>query len=353
LVLLGVLAWRYWPFARQQGVDANAALRPVTARGSLSEAETATIDLFKTASPSVVHISSIAVERDIFNLDIQEIPQGTGSGIIWDEDGHIVTNYHVIKDAAKAKVIFSDQSSYDAKSVGGYEDKDVAVLWIDAPKAKLRPIQIGSSGGLQVGQSAFAIGNPFGLDQTLTTGVISALGRTITSANGRKIDNVIQTDAAINPGNSGGPLLDSAGLLVGINTAIYSPSGTSAGIGFAIPVDEINRVVTQLIRQGKVTRPVLGVKTRKIQGLEGVLIVDVVPESPAAEAGLQGIRLDRSGRRIEKLGDVIVAIDDKVLKSIDDLHSALESHKPGDSVTLTILRDNRKQKVEVTLAASS
>src|SRR5262249_4419728 len=209
------------------------------------------IAIYKTAKPSVVHITSLTVQRDEWNFSTQEVPEGTGSGFVWDEGGHVVTNYHVIKDANAAHVTLADHTTWRASLVGAAADKDLAVLRIDAPKDKLVPIQIGSSSDLQVGQMVYAIGNPFGLDLTLTTGVVSALDRQIQSVTKRTIKNVIQTDAAINPGNSGGPLLDSAGRLIGVNTAIYSPSGSSAGIGFAIPVDEVNRVVPQLIKKGK------------------------------------------------------------------------------------------------------
>ncbi len=230
------------------------------------------------------------------------MPEGTGSGFIWDEGGHIVTNYHVIKGADGAHVTLADHTTYRASLVGAAPDKDLAVLHIDAPKDKLVPIRIGNSTDLQVGQMAYAIGNPFGLDLTLTTGVISALGREIQSVTKRTIKNVIQTDAAINPGNSGGPLLDSAGRLIGVNTAIYSPSGSSAGIGFAIPVDEVNRVVPQLIKNGKVERPGLGVQVahdqlaRELGVQKGAVIVRAFRNSPAAKAGLRPTRRDSSGR---------------------------------------------------------
>jgi S1-C subfamily serine protease len=272
---------------------------------------------------------------------------------VWDKGGHIVTNFHVIRNADAAMVTMADQSSYKAHFVGGAPDKDLAVLRINAPKDKLIPILIGQSEDLQVGQMAYAIGNPFGLDQTLTTGVISALGREIESVRkGHPIKGVIQTDAAINPGNSGGPLLDSAGRLIGVNTAIYSPSKASAGIGFAIPVDEVNRVVPQLIRHGKVTRPGLGVQvapdqvTRQL-GLKGALIIRVLPDSPAAKAELRGTERDEDGRLI--LGDLIVAVDGKPVSKANDLFALLEKHKVGESVTLEVVRDKEKREVTATL----
>ena len=241
--------------------DSRAAPRAVTARGELFSGEKSTIALFRQASPAVVNITAIGVQRDLFTLNLYQIPQGTGSGFVWDTRGNIITNFHVIQNADTAQVTLADQSNWKARVVGVAPDKDLAVLRIDAPANRLPPIPLGTSKDLQVGQSVFAIGNPFGLDQTLTTGVISALNREIESVTRRPIQGVIQSDAAINPGNSGGPLLDSAGRLIGVNTAIYSPSGASAGIGFAIPVDTVNRIVPELIRSGKVTRPGLGVKS--------------------------------------------------------------------------------------------
>ncbi|MEP0346693.1 S1C family serine protease, partial [Rhodopirellula bahusiensis] len=211
--------------------------------GNLADTETRTIELFRVTSPSVVHITTSKVARDYFSMNVQEIPQGSGTGFVWDKAGHIVTNNHVIQNADVAMVAFDDQTSYPAKLVGVAPDKDLAVLLIDAPAERLRPIPRGVSADLEVGRTALAIGNPFGLDQTLTTGVISALGREIKSDSGVPIKDVIQTDAAINPGNSGGPLLDRSGQLIGVNTAIYSPSGAYAGIGFAIPVDTVRWVV--------------------------------------------------------------------------------------------------------------
>jgi S1-C subfamily serine protease len=271
---------------------------------------------------------------------------------VWDKDGHIVTNYHVIRDASGAVIVLADGSSWQGRLVGSYPAKDLAVLVIDAPSHLLKPITVGSSAELAVGQMTLAIGNPFGLDQTLTTGVVSALDREIESTPGRVIRNVIQTDAAVNPGNSGGPLLDSAGRLIGVNSSILSPSGAFAGIGFAIPVDEVNRIVTQLIRRGTIVRPSLGITlapdqlTERLQ-LEGVLVMRVDPEGPAARAGLQPTRRDLAGN--VHLGDVIVAIDDEELESTEDLFAALEEHEPGDEVTVTVVRDGESVTVPMTL----
>jgi S1-C subfamily serine protease len=352
--ILGFLAWQFlWP-RRQGGGDPSAMPRVVEARGDLAEDEKSTIALFKAASPSVVNITSLAVRQGFLNLDVQQIPQGSGSGFIWDDQGHVVTNYHVIQNAGAARVTLSDHSTWDARVVGAYPDSDLAVLWINAPKGRLRPLPIGASDDLQVGQKAFAIGNPFGLDQTLTTGIVSAVGREIESVTRRPIKGVIQTDAAINPGNSGGPLLDSAGRLIGVNTAIFSPSGASAGIGFAIPVDEVNRIVPQLIANGKVIRPGLGIHiaedqiTRRL-GLEGVLILNVQPGGPAAKAGLRGTRRDENNEIV--LGDVITAIDDTEISRVNDLHGVLQTRKVGDTVTVTVLRDGEERQIEVMLDA--
>lgn len=334
--------------------DPRATPRAVAPRGDLAPDEKSTIALFRQASPSVLHITTIAVQRDLFTLNLYQIPEGTGSGFVWDTTGNIITNFHVIQNADAAQVTLADQSTWKARVVGVAPDKDLAVLKIDAPAARLKPIPIGTSKDLQVGQSVLAIGNPFGLDQTLTTGVISALGREIESVTRRPIQGVIQSDAAINPGNSGGPLLDSAGRLIGVNTAIYSPSGASAGIGFAIPVDTVNRVVTELIRFGKVTRPGLGVQIAEDQiaqrlGVTGVLVVDVVPGSAAAKAGIRPTRRETSGR--VRLGDVIVAIDGKKTDSANELFLTLEKYKVGDSVSVSLLRDGKTVQTKVTLEA--
>ena len=334
--------------------DPRATTRSVAARGELSAGEKSTIALFREASPSVVHITAIAVQRDLFTLNLYQIPEGTGSGFIWDNSGNIITNFHVIQNADAAQVTLADQSNWKARRVGAAPDKDLAVLRIDAPANKLRPIPVGTSKDLQVGQSVFAIGNPFGLDQSLTTGVISALGREIESVTRRPIQGVIQTDAAINPGNSGGPLLDSAGRLIGVNTAIYSPSGASAGIGFAIPVDTVNRIVPELIRSGKVTRPGMGIQIAEDQiaerlGVTGVLLVDVAQGSAAAKAGLRPTRREASGR--VRLGDVITAIDGKKIESSNELFLLLEKYKVGDSINVTLLREGKSVQVKVTLEA--
>ncbi len=348
-VLGGWLVFQLLPFRLFRPA---AEPRAVTPRGALAEEERTNIEIFEMASPSVVFITSVAVRSDRFGFDITEIPAGTGSGFLWDDDGHVVTNVHVIQNADAVRVTLHDRTSWKARLVGGEPDKDIAVLRIDAPAARLKPIAIGMSRDLKVGQRVYAIGNPFGLDQTLTTGIVSALGRSIQAMAGRTIQDVIQTDAAINPGNSGGPLLDSAGRLIGVNTAIYSPSGASAGIGFAVPVDIVNRVVPELIQYGRVTRPQLGILAfpdglAARVGTKGVVIREVEPGSGAAAAGLRGTRRQDTGDVV--LGDVIQGIDGEEITSMDDLLNALEQHKSGDSVSVTFERDGESRVATVQL----
>jgi len=352
-LLLAVLA--LW-ILRSRWQPPAAEPRAITPRGDLAADEQSMIAIFRQASPSVVHITTLAVRQDAFSFDVMQIPQGTGSGFIWDAAGHVVTNFHVIQEADAATVTMAGHSTWKAHLVGAYPDKDLAVLRVDAPSASLHPIPIGTSHDLQVGQKVFAIGNPFGLDQSLTTGIISALGREIQSVTQRPIRDVIQTDAAINPGNSGGPLLDSAGRLIGVNTAIYSPSGVSAGIGFAIPVDEVNRLVPQLIRHGRVIRPGLGIQVGPDRlaaelGLSGVLILGIVPDGPAAKAGMRPTRRMQGGRIV--LGDVIVAIDGQPVRSVNDLLAALERYQVGARVQVTLLRDGREVVIEAVLESVS
>jgi S1-C subfamily serine protease len=352
-VTLFIIAKQAWVNSASVN-DPRAMPRAVAARGELLSDEKSTINLFKQASPSVVHITAITVQRDFFTLNLYQIPEGTGSGVVWDANGNIITNFHVIQNADAAQVTLADQSIWKASRVGVAPDKDIAVLRIDAPANRLRPIPLGISKDLQVGQSVFAIGNPFGLDQSLTTGVISALGREIESVTRRPIQGVVQTDAAINPGNSGGPLLDSAGRLIGVNTAIYSPSGASAGIGFAIPVDTVNRIVPELIRSGKLTRPGFGIELAEDQiaqrlGVTGVLVVDVAAGGAAAKAGIRPTRRDSSGR--VRLGDIITAVDGRKIDSPNDLFLTLEKYRVGDSVNVTLLRDGKPIQTKITLEA--
>ena len=331
----------------------TAEPRAVTARGDLAQDEKNTIEIFRTTSPSVVYITSIALRRNLFSLNAVEIPQGTGSGIVWDKRGMIVTNFHVISDANSIQVTMADQSKWKASLVGIAPDKDLAVLQINAPEESLNPIPIGESEKLLVGQKVFAIGNPFGLDQTITSGIISALGREIKAITGRIIRGVIQTDAAINPGNSGGPLLDSAGRLIGINTAIYSPSGAYAGIGFAVPVGEVNRVIPQLIQDGRLIKPGLGVsladsRISRQLGIDGLIILDVTAGSGAHKAGLRPTSQFR-GEII--IGDIIKRIDGTVVRTFDDIQDILQSHKVGEEVPVVIERDKIEMSVMVKLSA--
>jgi S1-C subfamily serine protease len=339
--------------ATAQRTDHGAEPRSVTPRSDLTAEERSVTSLFEEASPSVVYITSIARRRDFYRLNVMEIPRGTGSGFIWDAEGHVVTNYHVIRDGNRAEVTLADQSSWPATVVGEAPEKDLAVLRIEAPREKLRPLRIGESEDLLVGQSVLAIGNPFGFDQTLTTGIISALGREIDSMAGVPIRDVIQTDAAINPGNSGGPLLDSAGRLIGVNAAIVSPSGGYAGLGFAIPVDTVNWVVPELITYGRIRRPVLGIDlvsdhaARRL-GLEGALVGTVYRGSGADEAGMRPTYRGRSGRWV--LGDLIVAVDGMPVSSGGELRLSLERRAAGESVTVTVNRKGREVDLTVQLS---
>ncbi|MEW6074269.1 MAG: trypsin-like peptidase domain-containing protein [Planctomycetota bacterium] len=364
--LAAYLAWDTFAGRRGPRHDPDAAPRVVAPRGDLAADEQTTIALFEAVSPSVVHIDTarLAVRRGFFRSSLLEVPEGTGSGFLWDAAGHVVTNFHVIRGADTAEVHLQDRSSWRARLVGYAAEYDLAVLQVDAPAGRLAPIAIGTSEDLQVGQKVFAIGNPFGLDQTLTTGVISGLDRVIMSVAEQPIRGVIQTDAAINPGNSGGPLLDSAGRLIGVNTMIYSTSGANAGVGFAVPVDLVNEIVPQLIRTGRIEAPAEGLDRRAVlgitmesedfaraQGTDGVVVREVLDESGAAAAGLRGLAEDRSGRRI--LGDVILAIDGQPIRSRADLIDALEDRRPGQTVRLRLERgprgDRRIEEIEVML----
>lgn len=338
----------------RQNATGGAQPQPVAPRGDLSDVEKTNIRIFKDTNPSVVFINTTAERTDYFG-DTAQVPEGSGSGFVWDKAGHVVTNFHVIRNASGAQVTLWDHTSYAAELVGRSPNNDLAVLKIDAPPEKLRPILIGSSHDLQVGQATFAIGDPFGLDQTLTTGIVSALGRTIQSPSGAPIANAIQTDTAINPGNSGGPLLDSSGRLIGVNSAIVSPSGSSAGIGFAIPVDTVNRIVPQLIAHGQVLRPQIGVQLSDQlsqmfhqAGVPGVAIYRVEPNSPAAAAGLRGAFPRRRGGRP---GDVIQKVGQASVNTSEEFYLAVEESKPGDTVMLQIVRDGETVEVPVKLGA--
>jgi S1-C subfamily serine protease len=336
------------PLAPQLAQVAQGAPQEAPIPSGLTSEERRDIDIFRRASRSVVYITTVALSRDLFTLNVFEIPRGAGSGFLWDEQGHVVTNFHVIQEGSRFQVTLADHSEWPAELVGHAADKDLAVLKIQAPRDRLRPLQVGRSGDLVVGQRVLAIGNPFGLDQTLTIGIVSALGRELQSPSGRMIRDVVQTDAAINPGNSGGPLLDSSGRLIGVNTAIYSPTGASAGIGFAVPVDTVNRLVPQLIRYGKAIQPGIGIvaladRWARQLGVEGVIVQEVVPGGPAARAGIEGLRQNRRGRIA--LGDVIVAVDGTPIDDLDDLLHRFEAAGVGKDVTLTVERDGDRRQV--------
>ncbi len=336
----------------QQGIGQPRAITP---RGELAADEKATIDLFERTRESVVYITTSSRVRDIWTRNVYSVPRGTGSGFVWDDAGHVITNFHVIENASEALVKLADGREFKASLVGVSKAHDLAVLRIKIPNRRPAPVPIGTSHDLRVGQKVYAIGNPFGLDWTLTTGIVSALDRSLGEDNGASIEHLIQTDAAINPGNSGGPLLDSAGRLIGVNTAIYSPSGSSAGIGFAVPVDTVNRVVPQLIKTGRYTSPALGVeidedlnrRLTKLLDVSGVVILRVTPDSSAAKAGLTGINISRSGEVVP--GDIITAIDGKPVDSVGKLQSRLDDYRVGDTVRVTVLRKGKPTELKVTL----
>ncbi len=316
--------------------------------------ERTTMAVFERATKSVVFIANTAIQRDPWSLDLFEAPQGSGSGFVWNKRGHIVTNFHVVYGANSITVTLADRTEHKAKVIGADPDHDLAVLDVETPEGALVPLTVGTSEDLRVGQKVLAIGNPFGLDHTLTTGVVSALGRTIKSLSNRTIEGVIQTDAAINPGNSGGPLLDSSGRLIGVNTQIVSPSGAYAGIGFAVPVDTVNRIVPELIKHGKLIRPGLGVSLvpdamAKRWGIKGLVIGKVSKGGGAERAGLKGARETVPGR--VELGDIILAVDGTPVVTVDSLLDVMEKRKVGDQVAVEILRGNRRERVSVTLQA--
>ena len=326
----------------------------LTSEQPLSAEELKTIAVFEKAAKSVAYITNTAVRRDLWSLNTFEVPQGSGSGFIWNTKGHIVTNFHVVYGADSIQVILDDQSTHDARVIGVDPDHDLAVLQINAKKKQLHPLDIGNSQDLRVGQQVLAIGNPFGLDHTLTTGVVSALGRSIKSINNRTIEGVIQTDAAINPGNSGGPLLNSSGKLIGVNTQIISPSGVFAGIGFAVPVGIVKRIVPQLIQYGKVIRPGLGISLIPDSivsrwGITGIVIARVQPGSVAAKAGLKSLEELRSGKI--RLGDIIISIDGDPVRNYDDLATILDRHNVGDHIKLGVRRNKKERIVTITLQA--
>lgn len=344
VVLLGAF-WLLQPQLRPLFLSASEP-RQIEARGTLADYEQTTISLFERVSPSVVQVVVQHGGRLSENEGMEPGQAGAGTGFVWDNAGNIVTNAHVVGASDRVMIRTAQGDVMPADVVGRAPNYDLAVVRI-AGRTLPPPVAVGSSADLKVGQSVYAIGNPFGLDQTLTTGIISALKRRMPTAGGREVADVIQTDAAINPGNSGGPLLDSAGRLIGVNTAILSPSGTSAGVGFAIPVDIVNRVVPELIRTGRVPTPGIGIVAASESvatrlGAEGVVIVNVAPGSPADRAGLRGV--DPAAGVI---GDVIVEVNGKPVRKLSDLTDTLEKTRPGDNVTLQVVRGGARRSVSV------
>ena len=359
LILIGLLlAWYVVPEVRYRWLRGDAVQRPVEARGNLAADEQSTIEIFERSKASVVYISTRERVYDYWTRNVTSVPRGTGSGFVWDDQGHIVTNLHVIAGAAEALIHLSDGREYAAALVGASPAYDIAVLRVRVPIDAPPPVPVGTSADLRVGQKVFAIGNPFGLDWTLTTGIVSALDRSLPNDDGSVISHLIQTDAAINPGNSGGPLLDSAGRLIGINTAIFSPSGASVGVGFAVPVDAVNRVVPQLIAQGRYAPPSLGIVADESVNravarefdVKGVAVLRVHPGSAAEAAGLRGLQVGIDNSVVP--GDVIVAIDGRAVASVDDLLAALDDHRIGDKVDVKVWRDGSTRIVNLALQAS-
>jgi S1-C subfamily serine protease len=347
LVLAGAaFALATWVFVERSGVLAPAPAgdpRPVAARGELAPMEQTFIRIFEQASPSVAHITTQSLVRDGYFLTQQK---GTGSGFVWDDRGTVITNYHVVAGAREVKVAIGNRV-FTADVLTGSPDHDLAILRLRGNVTGLAPLPLGTSADLKVGQTVLAIGNPFGFDQTLTTGVVSALNRTVPTDRGTQLASLIQVDAAINPGNSGGPLLDSAGRLVGVTTAIYSPSGASAGIGFAVPVDTVNEVVPRLIAGRRLT-PVLGIRNPTPyrsapvevggQYRRGALFTEVAPGLGAATAGLQPTEIDEGQQVVRRWGDLIVGIGDTAVRSFDEIGTALRNRAPGQSVSVTLVR---------------
>jgi 2-alkenal reductase len=347
-LLLLATFWVMEPYLTALWFSASAP-RTITPRGNLAASEQATIELFKNVSPSVVHVFARAEPTSSLFSDEQESVVQSGSGIIWDTAGHVITNNHVISGTAQIGVRLTSGEFVAAGVVGAAPNYDLAVLQLERARSVLRPIAIGHSADLQVGQNTFAIGNPYGLDQTLTSGIVSALGRRLPTVTAHEVKGMIQTDAAINPGNSGGPLLDSAGRLIGLNSAIISGSGASAGIGFAIPVDIVNRVATELIRNGHVPLPGIGIVAAQqgeatSLGIDGIIIVRTLPGSPAAKTGIEGVSVDGAIR------DVITEVNGKPIHSMDELASTFEDAGIGSQVRLTIERGGQSRTVKVTIA---
>ncbi len=339
------------PDGRAPGTNVAAEIANPIPEGLL-ESEKNTIQVFRTAGPSVVFVTNNTLRRDFFSMNVTEVPQGTGSGFLWDTHGHVVTNFHVIENGQTFSITLPSGVTREARVIGVEPRKDLAVLHFDTDGLEITALPVGRSDSLIVGQKVLAIGNPFGLDRTLTTGIISALGREIPTRGGFVIEDVIQTDASINPGNSGGPLIDSAGRVIGVNTAIYSPSGASAGIGFAVPIDTVARIVPQLIRFGQVRRAGLGVTVVSDHivrgwGVSGVVVREVFVGSAAARAGLRSIGVDRRGNIVSV--DIVTAIDGQEVDSFAEFANALDGRKPGEEVVLTVVRGNETLRIEMKL----
>ena len=345
LCLLMAASFYFWNRFAEDRQRVETQPREITPRGNLADVEQTTIAIFNAAAPSVVYIFTENAVTGFFGA--QQVRQGAGSGFLWDTDGHVVTNFHVIQGARSIQVRLDSGEAIDATYVGGAADYDLAVIRLRRLSSAIQPIPVGRSENLQVGQTVLAIGNPFGLSRTLTTGVISALDRRLPTATGREVVGVIQTDAAINPGNSGGPLIDSSGRLIGVNTAIISGSGSSAGIGFAVPVDVVNKVVPQLIAKGKYPRPGIGIsvvddETAAGLGVVGVVIERVAPDSEADRAGLVGIDYRR-----RVLGDIIVGVEGKPVAHLDDFVRILQTFEIGEAIHLEIRRGDNLREVMV------
>ncbi len=342
--LLVATVWAGGPFVREMLLTADEP-RIVVPRGKLAEFERGSTELFESVGPVVVYIFTETASTGVLGPSVPR--SGAGSGFVWDGAGHVVTNFHVVQGADRIAVRLDSGEAVPATLVGAAPDYDLAVLKLSTAPAGLRPIPVGGSEDLKVGQAVFAIGNPFGLSRSLTTGIVSALNRHLPTASGREIHGVIQTDAAINPGNSGGPLLDSAGRLIGVNTAIISESGVSAGVGFAVPVDVVNRVVPRLIKDGKFPRPGIGIaivdeETSARLGLPGIVIAEVFPSSAAAGAGLVGL-----DRRSGRLGDVITEVNGRPVQTIAEFAAALDEAGIGNEIDLTVLRNGRERTVRL------
>jgi S1-C subfamily serine protease len=347
---------RFVPSVTARGVDtvttptAQPPTVPPLSSGARIEDEKNTIAVFRDVAQSTVFVTQTRTVTDLWGQNAEEVASGSGSGFVWDEEGHVVTNFHVVKDARSLTVTFRDQKTYPATVVGVEPRKDVAVLKVEAPKDALHPVVVPKKLELEVGQKTIAIGNPFGLDHTLTTGVVSALGRQVQGIGGVTIRDMIQTDAAINPGNSGGPLLDSSGQLIGMNTMIFSRSGSSAGIGFAVPSNTIARAVTQIIKSGRAEQLGLGInvdpagRPERQFGVKGVAVIGVPEGSPAAKAGLLGVRKTARGYL---LGDVIIKVDDSKIDNFDDLYNALDRKKAGDKAKVVVARGEGTATLEL------